>query len=294
MAGPFGEDEFSKIIPPDKKLSKQWLASLYARSNPLSVSGDDLRFIGMPINGICTGQVYLGGDGQLWHWNLDTSRNYKKETAKGPRFMDPDVAHSPMSQGFALQVGSAGREKVFTLNAKGFQDVTFTNQYPMATVDHADDTCPVKVQLQAYTPFIPLNRDDSSYPVIVMRYTITNNSESEQEVAIAGWVENISNTNSGARAVGKKLCVYRELKDISTVECFANFQNPGSQSEPDYGNIALGVLGGDRPEIVDIARSQPDAAGIFSPKPDDLKHRAVSGWLARSITTRRCGGHPKR
>ena len=138
MAAAFTPSDFEQMIPADKKLSKEWIASLTARGQPLSAAGADLKYIGMPINGICTGQVYLGGDGQLWRWNLDASRDFAKDTAKGPRFMQPDVAHSPMSQGFALQVGSARREQVFSLNAKGFQNVTFTNHYPMATVDYAD------------------------------------------------------------------------------------------------------------------------------------------------------------
>ena len=196
MAGPFAKEDFEQIIPSDKKLSKEWIASLYARGKPLSATGEDLKFIGMPINGICTGQVYLGGDGRLWYWNLDGKRD-PKHIGEGPRFTDPDTIHSPMDQGFALEVDSGGEKRVFTLDSKGFEDVVFTNRYPMARVAYADAACPVHVELEAYTPFIPLNRDDSSYPVIVMRYTIKNTTDQVQETAIAGWVENFSNFRSG-------------------------------------------------------------------------------------------------
>ena len=196
MAGPFAAEDFEKIIPSAKKLSKDWIASLYARGVPLTATGDDLKFIGMPINGICTGQVYLGGDGRLWYWNLDGARD-RKHAVKGPRFTEPDFIHSPMDQGFALEVDSRGEKRVFTLDSNGFEDVVFTNRYPMARVTYAGEACPVKVELEAYTPFIPLNRDDSSYPVIVMRYSMKNTTDRAQETAIAGWVENFSNFRSG-------------------------------------------------------------------------------------------------
>ncbi|MDP4883977.1 MAG: non-lysosomal glucosylceramidase [Opitutales bacterium] len=226
MAGPFSAADFDKIIPADKKLSADWIKSLYARGQALTATGADLKYIGMPINGICTGQVYLGGDGQLWHWNLDGAFD-AKNTGKGPRYLKPDVAHSPMSQGFALQVSG----KTYTLDSKGFSNVTFTNQYPMATVDYSDSTCPVDVQLQAYTPFIPLNRDDSSYPVIVMRYKVSNSSSTDQEVDVAGWIENISNAKSRKGATDNKLAAYRQLEGISSVECSTSFGDGRSDAD---------------------------------------------------------------
>ncbi|GAC13808.1 hypothetical protein [Aliiglaciecola lipolytica] len=134
MAGPFLKSDFDSVIPSDKKLSKEWLASLYERGKPMSATGKNLKYIGMPINGICTGQVYLGGDGSLWRWNITGKRNTQKENPKGPRYLDPDAASSPINQGFALKVGT----EEFTLDANGFESVVFTNQYPMAKVAYKD------------------------------------------------------------------------------------------------------------------------------------------------------------
>ncbi|EMI18672.1 Glucosylceramidase domain protein [Rhodopirellula maiorica SM1] len=245
MAGPFEAEDFDHVIPADKKLSKQWIESLYARGEPLSATAGNLKYIGMPISGLCTGQVYLGGDGQLWYWNL-TAKKDRKNNPKGVRYMQPDVARSSPAQGFALQVGG----KVHTLDAGGFQDVKFTNQYPMGLVNYADKSCPLRVQLEAYTPFIPLNRDESSYPVIVMRYTVTNASPDSQDVAIAGWIDNSTNGSKG-----KKVGVYRALDEIATVECTADFENANA--------MALGVLGKEKPELVDLAKTNPGPDGVF-------------------------------
>lgn len=245
MAGPFSAADFDKIIPADKKLSAEWIASLTARGKPTTVTAGEVDYIGMPVSGIATGQVYLSGDGELWFWNM-TARKDQKNNPKGHRYMKPDAAKAAAGQGFALQVNG----KVHALNRDGFQDVKFTNQYPMALVDYADAACPVSAQLEAYTPFIPLNRDESSYPVVVMRYTLTNTSSKAQDVSIAGWVENNMNNPKA-----KKLSVYRELNDIATVEC--------SSGNDQSNSIALGIFGQEKPELINLDKASPGAGGVF-------------------------------
>src|SRR5437588_200419 len=57
-------------LTPDTRFKPQWLASLTARGEPETYAGPDLRFIGMPVGGLCTGTLYLGGDGRLWLWDV--------------------------------------------------------------------------------------------------------------------------------------------------------------------------------------------------------------------------------
>ncbi|MGB0744995.1 MAG: hypothetical protein ACPGSB_10780, partial [Opitutales bacterium] len=66
MAGPFTGDDFKKLVPEDKKLTAAWIRSLFERGEAEWYAGDELKHIGMPVGGICCGQVYLGGDGRLW------------------------------------------------------------------------------------------------------------------------------------------------------------------------------------------------------------------------------------
>ncbi|ALJ04711.1 glucosylceramidase [Pseudalgibacter alginicilyticus] len=284
MAGPFSERDFDHVIPADKKLTKAWIESLYARGEAMHATGQDLKYIGMPINGIGTGQIYLGGDGRLWRWNLDGEPDdVWREMGAGHKYMKPDTPYSPIDQGFALQVGSGKTKRVFRLDANDFQDIKFTNKYPMGDVQYADTSCPVKVHLEAYTPFIPLNRDNSSYPVIVMRYTIENTSEEEQDIAIGGWIENFSNYRTGKEnSNGVRLSQYQELEGLSVVECWTESLDDDGEDHKipfhhanDFGAVALGILGEEKADFVDTMRSQAGEVNLFSANKPNNKAKHI-------------------
>ena len=55
---------------------------------------------------------------------------------------------------------------------------------------YGDPDVPVSARLEAYSPFIPLDADDSGLPATVMSFTLTNSSQAEVEVMLAGWLEN--------------------------------------------------------------------------------------------------------
>src|SRR5690348_14727887 len=59
MAGPFTRADFENLVPADKKLRPEWVHSLRARGQRNVYRGADLHKIGMPIGGLCAGQVYL-------------------------------------------------------------------------------------------------------------------------------------------------------------------------------------------------------------------------------------------
>jgi uncharacterized protein (DUF608 family) len=179
-----GVDESCVIlVPSDKGLSKQWIADLYKRGEATVSSGDALKYIGMPVGGGCCGELYLGGDGTLWNWDvLNEPANSTSDTA----YASPAAAHSPFRQGFELRVDG----KTWTLDAAGFPDVRFTGQYPIGRVDYRAPDCPVAVTLEAFSPFVPLATDDSTTPATVLVYTLRNTTGHSVQVELAGTSEN--------------------------------------------------------------------------------------------------------
>lgn len=199
MAGPFEANEYLKIIPIDKKLNPQWIESLTARGEPRVVDDPKaLAHIGMPVGGICTGTLYLGGDGRLWLWDIfnhvvegiaPRQVEYKGQSVRcrdGANYVSPAKPQSPLDQGFALRIDGRTRR----LDHTGFETVSFQGRYPIGRVDYRDKDCPVSVELEAYSPFIPLNTEDSSLPATVMSYTIENESSQTVSAQISGWMEN--------------------------------------------------------------------------------------------------------
>jgi len=182
MAGPFTRGDFQFLVPADKRLTPEWLASLTARGGPTVSRGAELDTIGMPVGGICAGQLYLGGDGSLWHWDIFN----KHIGTNAAHYAKPMKPASPVDQGFALTIGG----RTVPLDRTGFGEVSFRGQYPIATVEYRDPGVPLAVTLEALSPFIPLETDDSSLPATVMQFTIRNTSGEPVEATLTGWLEN--------------------------------------------------------------------------------------------------------
>ena len=204
MAGPFDASDFARLIPADKRLRPEWVRSLTERGGPtLYTKGrDELRHIGMPIGGICCGTLYLGGDGKLWLWDIFNENQNgilprsvafngygderRVDTQNGANYVSPATPRSPLAQGFALRVNGQTR----TLDASGWNDITFQGEYPLGMVTYRDPACPVQAHLTAYSPFIPLNADDSGMPATICEFTLTNVGSKAATVEIGGWLQN--------------------------------------------------------------------------------------------------------
>ena len=103
MAGPFEAADFEKLVPADKKLDPEWVQSLTARGTPSVYRGAELEKIGMPVGGICAGQLYLGGDGKLWHWDIFNQHLRHRRRALRPS------AQAGLAPGARLRTEDHGR-----------------------------------------------------------------------------------------------------------------------------------------------------------------------------------------
>lgn len=244
MAGPFEASDFAKLIPPDKKLDPSWVKSLYERGQPTVYRGKDLDTIGMPVGGLCAGLLYLGGDGKLWLWNVMNQEQVGVlgGGSAGHNYVNPVKASSPLEQGFALRIKTPAGAQIRGFDRTGWRDIAFQGQYPIGTVEYRDADSPVSVQLQAYSPFIPLNTEDSSLPATVMSFTVRNETELPLEVVIGGWIQ-----NAVAMYTSEKLPVTRKneiskSQSLTFLECIAEPVDKTTTPQFDHGSMGIGIL----------------------------------------------------
>jgi non-lysosomal glucosylceramidase len=210
IAGPFmpGESGGSQI-PIDKKLDPAWIKSLYQRGSATQYfkSRNELQFIGMPVGGINTGTLYLGGDGRLWLWDIFNDNREgvnplevewvgvtvhagKVKSRDGSAYVSPAKDIRPVDQGFAFQIKIGAKTITKKMEASDWDDIIFEASYPVATVTYIDKQLPIEIVAEIFSPFIALDEKNSGLPTTIYSFKIYNKSTSKVSIKIAGWLEN--------------------------------------------------------------------------------------------------------
>jgi uncharacterized protein (DUF608 family) len=264
IAGPFAAGEIAQgLVPEDKKFTKEWRDSLAARGSATEyrLSRGELDFIGLPIGGLTAGQLYLGGDGKPWLWDVfNLPPSAEARSGSGPHYAQPQKPASPLAQGFSVRATSSAGTRAATLDREGFAEIVFRGQYPVAFVEYRDGRMPVDVDLVAYSPFVPLELESSSLPATVFEFRVRNKTGEKITVELGGWLENaVCHATGSAGAVLRSNEIVRG-HDLSWISCSARSAPAVARPEgrsvilfadfegPDYaGWTATGTAFGERP-----------------------------------------------
>jgi len=257
---------YAKFVPADKGLAADWLASLTERGHKLDDAirrtkpEGDLDVIGMTVGGIGCGTVYLSGDGRLWVWdifnqhhegvvantapipeglgNIQTHKAIRERD--GANFINPPRVGDHLNgvdAGFTLTVDGAD----FSMDAAGWDDVTFTGRWPVGIVDYFSNKTPLKARLEAYSPFIPLDLKSSSLPVTILDYTLENPSSQAIEATLTGRLNNPAGQFSKLEAARFREKI--EPEGTLGIQHGLRGNTPEFLDALDAGTIALSLFG---------------------------------------------------
>lgn len=278
FAGPFTRDanagtglDTHHPVPLDKKLSAAWLAELTARGQPSRWSDwAALQHLGMPVAGIGTGTVYLGGDGRLWGWDIfnmphegavPNRANGVKER-DGSNYVQPSKMESPWNVQHGLILHLNGQAK--RLDHTGFAQVEFTGQYPIGHVQLRDPAEAISAVIEAYSPFIPLDYDNSSLPVTVLEVTLHNAGDAAAQVELEAYVENAairyqpSTRDDNLRRRARVMPLVGGAMVMGEV-VGSDSAPPAAASLRDWGTMALAIIGRRTQAQASRGKSDPDA-----------------------------------
>ncbi|GAB1308884.1 non-lysosomal glucosylceramidase [Urechidicola sp. KH5] len=166
-----------------------------------SYDKDHLHRIALPIGGIGTGTVSLGGSGELRDWEIMNvpAKDYSTVTTgnDAPFFAiyTKKMNESPNSKALLgpINTGDYQHYEGRSVNHHGFprfREASFDATYPFGMVNLSDKTMPVDVKVIGYNPFIPADADASGIPIAILSYEVTNTSNEEIEVSISGNIRN--------------------------------------------------------------------------------------------------------
>lgn len=237
---------------------------------PRVFEGRHRKMIGFPLGGVGAGCISLGGRGQLREWWIVN----RPDKGRTPDYAFPAIwvqsgKRKPVARVLEAQIMppySRNPSDLGSSNVPGLprlESSTFTGEYPLARVDFEDSELPVRIALEAFTPFIPLEPDDSGLPMAVLRYHVTNPGPMPAKVSIAWSIDNPIGKGAGGSANSGhgRQNDYRESKGIRGLL----MQNPflGS-TDPQSGTFALAVLGADEGRFSRL-RGWPNARWWESP-----------------------------
>jgi non-lysosomal glucosylceramidase len=229
---------------------------LRATGRPSIYEGQQLREIAFPLGGIGTGCVSLSGLGELVDWEIFNRPN------KGTRlpytfvslWVQPEggaplarVVQAPPMPPYSGEGGGAYRGFGFGVTRESgaglphLRGATFCGEFPFAEIVFDDPTLPVEVRLEAYSPFIPLNPDDSGIPIAVLRYHVRNRTDRPVALTLAANVFNPlgypgTGPFYGAHLGGNLNAFVQEGALLRGIACTSTSLSP---EDPAYGSLAL-------------------------------------------------------
>jgi len=211
--------------------------------------------VAMPLGGIGTGGVSIGGRGDLRDWEL------MNRGAIGwvPAFklVQPTIANAPF---FAIYYKSEGGQAnvrvlegpvpikdyygdwgsdAFNAGFPRFEKTTFAAAYPLAQVTFDHQQVPLKIRLEAFNPLVVGDEDKSGIPVAILRYVITNTSNTPIDISVCGMIPNFIGVDGWS---GKPIENKNEFRTDKSLKGIYMYSDRKDTDDINWGTMSLTTI----------------------------------------------------
>ncbi len=255
---------------------------------PRRHTGRALARVSCPLGGIGTGGIGLGGRGNLQDWqifnrpDIGNSLEYSfpsmfvKAQGKDPYSV---VLERRILPPYDLQQEGLGSANVPGLPR--LDEAVFLGSFPISRIEFIDSHCPVKVALDAFSPFQPLDADASGLPCTVLTYEVTNPSALPVDVVIA-W----SLSNPVTPSVAPEKGVDNRVNEVRTSPALSGLFMSNSAINPDdpmLGSFAIASLPAAGAKAEQLARWRGGSNWRVGPQHFWFEEFAVNGGLGTQV-----------
>jgi len=231
----------------------------------LSLTGEKLRCSAMPLGGIGTGTVALGGDGLLKQWQITNTVMHRAfvpnsffavRTRKLNNSNEKSISRALICtkphDGINFIPAKSVSDHTITNNMKDFfnklpqvENIIYSGEYPISFLKFEDKALPIETRLIAFNPFIPLDSKNSGIPVIIFQIHIKNISDVQVEATVLGnlmnflgWdgkktIRNESNPLFGGN--------YNQQKNLKSWKAIYMKSKTLLKTDKRYGNLTFAI-----------------------------------------------------
>ncbi|HJZ46971.1 MAG TPA: GH116 family glycosyl-hydrolase [Roseiflexaceae bacterium] len=222
------------------------MSSKHARCWPILTryDQDHLARIALPLGGIGTGTVSLGGRGNLHDWEI-VNRPAKGFTPPNSFFAlwthPQDGATVTRALEGALHPHYEGSSGSTAANhgLPRFRSCSFAAAYPFGQVLLADPDVPLDVRIEAFNPLIPADADSSSIPVAILRFVLSNPSAQPIAAAVCGSVQNFIGMDGSSGAASRNVNRFRRAEGAVPLQGLALSSEGVDLDAEQFGTMAL-------------------------------------------------------
>ncbi|CAF3975253.1 unnamed protein product [Adineta steineri] len=163
---------------------------------------EHLYNIALPLGGIGTGTVSLGGRGELRDWEIGNkpAKKYSTVTTGNDAPFFSIFVNQPSTSTKITKALIGPVHPTEYLHYEGracnnhglprFEHASFDAAYPFGMVNLSDSKMPVQVCIKGFNPFIPTDAESSGIPIAILYYEVTNTTNETLDVSICGSMRN--------------------------------------------------------------------------------------------------------